>query len=84
MIMNLIKRKLISCFLAGVLAVSVMDIVPSAEVYAKEIEEVRGERLFPGGGVAMMRKMLTAGMIWDVRIRPKRLHLKYGHPKRLR
>lgn len=61
MIMNLIKRKLISCFLAGVLAVSVMDIVPSAEVYAKEIEEVRGERLFGGG--AMMRKMLTAGMI---------------------
>ena len=50
MIMNLIKRKLISCFLAGVLAVSVMDIVPSAEVYAKEIEEVRGERLFGGGG----------------------------------
>ncbi len=49
MIMNLIKRKLISCFLAGVLAVSVMDIVPSAEVYAKEIEEVRGERLFGGG-----------------------------------
>lgn len=62
MIMNLIKRKLISCFLAGVLAVSVIDIVPSAEVYAKEIEEARGERLFPGG-VAMMRKMLTAGMI---------------------
>lgn len=62
MIMNLIKRKLISCFLAGVLAVSVIDIVPSAEVYAKEIEEVRNERLFRGG-VAMMRKMLTAGMI---------------------
>ncbi len=50
MIMNLIKRKLISCFLAGVLAVSVIDIVPSAEVYAKEIEEARGERLFRGGG----------------------------------
>ena len=50
MIMNLIKRKLISCFLAGVLAVSVIDIVPSAEVYAKEIEEARGERLFWGGG----------------------------------
>lgn len=62
MIKNLIKRKLISCFLAGVLAVSVIDIVPPAEVYAKEIEEARGKRLFRGG-VAMMRKMLTAGMI---------------------
>ena len=62
MIMNLIKRNLISCFLAGVLAVSVIDIVPSAEVYAKEIPAPRGERLFRGGG-AMMRKMLTAGMI---------------------
>lgn len=61
MIKNSIKRKLISCFLAGVLAVSVIDIVPSAEVYAKEIEETRDERLFQG--VAMMRKMLTAGMI---------------------
>ena len=63
MIMNLIKRKLISCFLAGVLAVSVIDIVPSAEVYAKEIEEARGERLFRGGGEAMLRKFLTPGMI---------------------
>lgn len=49
MIKNLIKRKLISCFLAGVLAVSVIDIVPSAEVYAKEIEETRDKRLFQGG-----------------------------------
>ena len=50
MIKNSIKRKLISCFLAGVLAVSVIDIVPPAEVYAKEIEEARGKHLFRGGG----------------------------------
>ena len=46
MIKNAIKRKLLSCFLASVLAVSVIGVVPSVEVYAEEIQKVYAKRSF--------------------------------------
>lgn len=49
-IKNATKRKLLSCLLASVLAVSAIGVVPSAEIYAEEIEGSSNKRLFWGGG----------------------------------
>lgn len=48
MIKNIIKSKLLSCFLAGALAACAIGAVPPAEAYAEEIKEIDDERMFGG------------------------------------
>lgn len=82
-IKNATKRILLSCLLTSVLAVSAIGVVPSAEIYAEEIDGLHTERLF-GGGVTMILRMLTTGTTWAALIHLKKPLLKYGRRKRLR
>lgn len=81
-IKNATKRKLLSCLLASVLAVSAIGVVPSAEIYAEEIEGSYNKRLF--WGVTMILRMLTTGTTWAALIHLKKPLLKYDRRKRLR
>lgn len=81
-IKNATKRILLSCLLTSVLAVSAIGVVPSAEIYAEEIDGLHTERLF--GGVTMILRMLTTGTTWAALIHLKKPLLKYGRRKRLR
>ena len=73
----MIKRRLLSWFLIGVLVVSVIDVVPSMDVCAEGIGEVYAKRSFDSS-------YDSAGTIWAALTPLRKLHLKYGRRKRLR